>query len=117
VFILMGMVCMTPGLAGLTFADGYMALLVSSFVLGFFLLGACAPVGFQYCAEISFPAPESISQGMILLMGQISGIAFIYGMNQMGMIPSMMVFVGFSIIGIILSVMIKESPLILTSQV
>ncbi|MFZ2631415.1 MAG: MFS transporter [Desulfosalsimonadaceae bacterium] len=117
VFILIGMLCMTPGLAGLTFADGYMALLVSSFVLGFFLLGACAPVGFQYCAEISFPAPESISQGMILLMGQISGIAFIYGMNQMGMIPSMMVFVGFSIIGIILSAMVKESPLILTSQV
>ena len=117
VFILMGMVCMTPGLAGLTFAHGYMALLVSSFVLGFFLLGACAPVGFQYCAEISFPAPESISQGMILLMGQISGIVFIYGMNQMGMIPSMMVFVGFSIIGIILSAMVKESPLILTSQI
>jgi len=117
VFILIGMVFMTPGLAGLTFAAGYMTLLVSSFVLGFFLLGACAPVGFQYCAEISFPAPESISQGMILLMGQISGIVFIYGMNQLGMIPSMMVFVGFSIIGIILSAMVKESPLILTSQV
>mgnify|MGYP000409603887 FL=1 len=116
-FILIGMVFMTPGLAGLTFATGYMTLLVSSFVLGFFLLGACAPVGFQYCAEISFPAPESISQGLILLMGQISGILFIYGMNKMGMIASLVVFVCFSAVGIILSVIIKESALILTSQV
>jgi len=116
VFIIIGMVFMTPGLAGLTFATGYMTLLVSSFVLGFFLLGACAPVGFQYCAEISFPAPESISQGLILLMGQISGILFIFGMNKIGMIPSLVVFVGFSIVGITLGAIIKESQLILTSQ-
>lgn len=116
VFILIGMLLATPGLMGLTFAAGYMILLVSSFVLGFFLLGACAPVGFQYCAEISFPAPESISQGMILLVGQVSGILFIYGMNQIGMIPSMVIFVVFSIVGIILSAMVKESPLILTTQ-
>jgi cyanate permease len=115
-FILIGMIFMTPGLAGLTFVAGYIPLLVSSFVLGFFLLGACAPVGFQYCAEISFPAPESISQGLILLMGQISGIVFIYGMNRIGMIPSMIVFSGFSIIGIILSAIIKESPLIPAPQ-
>ncbi len=113
-FIVAGIFLATPGLAGLTFASGYIVLLLSSFVLGFFLLGACAPVGFQYCAEISFPAPESISQGLILLAGQISGVLFIYGMNKLGMIFSLTVFVGFSIIGVILSAMVKESPLILT---
>jgi MFS family permease len=115
IFIVMGMTLMTPGLIGLTFANGYFMLLISSFVLGFFLLGACAPVGFQYCAEISFPAPESISQGIILLAGQISGILFIYGMNKIGMISSMVVFVGFAVIGIMLSAIVKESPLILTT--
>ncbi len=111
-FIVIGMVCMTPGLIGLTVATGYIPLLVSSFVLGFFLLGACAPVGFQFCAEVGFPAPESTSQGLILLVGQISGILFIFGMNRIGMIPSLVVFVGFSIIGVILSVMLRESPMI-----
>jgi MFS family permease len=111
-FILVGMIFMTPGLIGLTVFTGYIALLLSSFVLGFFLLGACAPVGFQYCAEVSIPAPESTSQGLLLLVGQISGILFIFGMHRIGMIPSLFVFVGFSIVGIILSAMIKESPMI-----
>ena len=111
-FIVIGMVFMTPGLIGLTVATGYIPLLVSSFVLGFFLLGACAPVGFQFCAEVSFPAPESTSQGLLLLAGQISGILFIIGMNRFGMIPFLIIFLGFSIVGIILSVMLKESPLI-----
>ena len=111
-FIVIGMVFMTPGLIGLTVASGYIPLLVSSFVLGFFLLGACAPVGFQFCAEVSFPAPESTSQGLLLLAGQISGILFIVGMNRFGMIPFLIIFLGFSIVGIILSVMLKESSLI-----
>jgi len=58
-----------------------------------------------------------LSYGLILLMGQISGILFIYGMNKMGMITSLLVFVGFSIDGISLNVIIKESPLILTSPI
>ena len=111
-FIIIGMLFMTPGLIGLTVATGYITLLVSSFVLGFFLLGSCAPIGFQFCAEVSFPAPESTSQGLILLAGQISGIIFIFGMNRIGMIPSMFIFIGFSIIGIIISAMLKESPMI-----
>ena len=111
VFILIGMVFMTPGLIGLAAAGGYVALLVSAFVLGFFLLGACAPVGFQYCAEVSLPAPESTSQGLLLLVGQVSGIVFIIGMHKIGMIPSLFVFVGFAILGIILSAVIKESPM------
>ena len=75
-------------------------------------MGACAPVGFQYSAEVSFPAPESTSQGLLLLVGQISGIIFIFGMNRIGMIPFLFVYVGFSIVGIILSALLEESPMI-----
>ncbi len=114
VFIFLGVFCMTPGLIGLTFADNYSILLVSSFILGFFLLGACAPVGFQYCAEVSYPTPESTTQGLLLLMGQISGIIFIVGMNGIGMIPSMMIFVALAVATIVLSLLLKESSMIQT---
>ena len=110
-FILIGSLCALPGMLGLTGSTSYPLLLVSSFVLGFFLLGAGAPVGFQYCAEVSFPAPESTSQGLMLLAGQISGILFIIAMNRLGMNPSMKVFVGLWIASIVLVATIRESPM------
>jgi len=97
-------------LIGLTFFNDYTLLLISSFVLGFFLLGGGAPVGFQYSAEISYPAPESSSQGLILLAGQISGILFILGMNWLGMLAFMKVYVVLSILTILIAFLLKESP-------
>ena len=87
-------------------------LLISSFVLGFFLLGAGAPIGFQYSAEITYPAPESSSQGLLLFVAQISGILFIVGMNSLGMIFSLMILIAFALINIALSFLIKESDMI-----
>ncbi|MBW2650792.1 MAG: MFS transporter [Deltaproteobacteria bacterium] len=116
-FLILGMVGMTPGLVGLTFAGSYPILLVSSFVLGFFLLGACAPVGFQYCAEVSYPAPESTSQGLMLLVGQISGIIFIVGMNMVGMLPFMVLYIALATVTIVITFLIKESPMILSAEV
>jgi len=114
VFIIIGMVFMTPGLLGLTIFSDYHLLLISSFILGFFLLGAGAPISFQYCAEITYPASESTSQGLLLLMGQISGIIFIIGMNIFGMISFMITFVVLAVINIILSLLLNESKLIQT---
>jgi MFS family permease len=110
-FLLLGMVCMIPGLVGLTFLTGYIALLVSAFVFGFFFLGAGGPVGFQYGAEISFPAPESASMGLLTLAGQISGILFIIGMNTVGMIPFMILFVALAVVNVWLCTRLDESPL------
>ncbi len=113
IFIILGMILMTPGLIGLAVSTDYTILLISSFIFGFFLLGAGAPVGFQYCAEVSLPAPESTSQGFILLAGQISGILFIVGMNIFGMINSMYMFIGLAVVVITLSTMINESDKII----
>lgn len=74
---------MIPGVAGLTFAGAlagsaagaYTVAKVAAGVLGFFVMSA-GPIGFQYAAEIGRPAPESTSQGLLLLVGQASGIAF-----------------------------------------
>lgn len=79
---------MFPGVAGMAFAGDmnfsqdkiYIILLVSSFILGFFVMSA-GPIGFQYAAEVSYPAPESASQGMLLWIGQLSGMIFVAGMS------------------------------------
>jgi cyanate permease len=81
-FLVAAVVGAAVGLAGITFAAGYGILLACSFVFGFFLLSA-GPIGFQYGAEITFPAPEGTSNGMLILMGQVSGIAFILGMDSL----------------------------------
>jgi MFS family permease len=111
-FIVMAMVLSAPGLMGLTFVMDYFLLLIASFVMGFFLLGAGAPVGFQYSAEVTRPAPESTSQGILLLLGQLSGIVFIVGMNVIGMAAAMRIFLGLAAINIILSLFLNESNMI-----
>lgn len=115
-FICMAMAGATPGIMGLTFFTHYPLLLISSFILGFFLLGGGAPVGFQYCAEVTRPAPESISQGLLLFTGQVSGILFIVFMNYAGVTPSMVIFIGLALINIVLSLGLKESKMILAAR-
>jgi sugar phosphate permease len=79
-FLILAVLGAIVGLIGVTFARVYSLLLSSSFILGFFLLSA-GPIGFQYGAEITYPAPEGTSNGLLLLMGQISGIIFILAMD------------------------------------
>jgi MFS family permease len=80
-FLIVAVIGAMLGLFGVTYAQNFAILLVSAAVLGFFLLSA-GPVGFQYGAEITFPAPEGTSNGLLLMMGQISGIIFILGMDS-----------------------------------
>ncbi len=70
----------TLGLIGVAYVASYWLLLASALVLGFCLLSA-GPIGFQYGAEVGYPAPEGTSNGLLLMMGQISGILFIFGMD------------------------------------
>ena len=110
VFLFTG-ICSIPGLIGLTMSGQYWGMLVSSFFMGFFFLGG-APILFQYSAEINAPAPESTSQGLLMLAGQVGGILFVLGMNEFGMIPSMYVFIIFSLFNTILFLLMQESKMI-----
>ena len=107
-FLVLCMALMIPGLAGLTFTQGYIPLLISAFAFGFFIMSA-GPIGFQYGAEKSYPAPESTTQGIILLVGQISGILFVLGFNTFGARGSMITFLLLIIVNVILSIRLKES--------
>jgi cyanate permease len=79
-FLILAVLGAVLGLIGVTYAAQYGLLLLSAFIFGFFLLSA-GPLGFQYAAEITHPIPEGTSNGLLLLMGQISGIIFIFGMD------------------------------------
>jgi nitrate/nitrite transporter NarK len=80
-FLLIGMLFAVPGMIGITFTTNYVAMAVSMFILGFFLL-SLGPIGYQYAAEITYPAPEGTSNGLMNLAGQIS-VVFIYAMEAM----------------------------------
>ena len=116
-FILLAVAGAIPGLIGITYALNYPVLLVSSFVLGFFLLSA-GPLGFQYGAEITYPAPEGMSNGLLLLVGQISGIALIFTMDSFrtpgtgAMTPSLIVLIVLMVAVLVLCTRLKDSKLL-----
>jgi cyanate permease len=107
-FIIACMIFMLPGLIGLTIFTAFIPMLISAFIFGFFIMGA-APVGFQYGAEKSYPAPESTSQGIILLVGQVSGIIFVFGLNKIGVLIAMTVFIALTFFNVLVSTRLKES--------
>ncbi len=114
-FIVLALIGLLPGLLGVTFAARYWLLLGSSFLFGFFLLSA-GPIGFQYGAEISHPAPEGTSNSLLLVMGQISGILFIFGMEAFklpsgSMTSSLLVLLGLTVIAVVLAFLLRESPI------
>jgi MFS family permease len=116
-FIILALAAASLGMLGITFAVNYALLVGGWFFTGFFLLSA-GPIGFQYGAEVAFPAPEGTSNGLLLLTGQISGIIFIVGMDIFknpetgSMTSSLLVLVGLMLIGVFLSMGLKESALL-----
>lgn len=116
-FIVLAVAGATLGLAGITLAMSYWLLLGSAFALGFFLLAA-GPLGFQYGAEIAYPAPEGTSNGMLLLMGQISGIVFILGMDSLKSVQTgsmtlpLGILIALMLLALLLSTRLRESALI-----
>jgi len=62
---------------GFTFVNGYMLLLIMACIAGFSIMGV-APILFQHGSETAYPIQEGTSLGIVLLMGQISGVLFVY---------------------------------------
>jgi cyanate permease len=121
-FIFIALAGATISLVGITFATPYWLLLLSASGLGFFLLSS-GPIGFQYGAEITYPTSEGTSNGMLLLMGQISGIAFIFGMDMFkspqthSMTMPLIVLIALLALGTLLSTQLKESSLMSKEKV
>jgi MFS family permease len=115
IFLLVGMALSIPWLAGVIFTSSYWLVIGSMFLLGFFLM-SLAPVGYQYAAEITYPAPEGTSNGLINLAGQAS-VVFIYGMEALkskdgSFTPSLLILLGLMVVCIILILGLKESAML-----
>ena len=126
VFLVICIAGMVPGVFGLTFAGKlasdpetiYAISLAASFVLGFFIMSA-GPLGFQYAAEVSHPAPESTSQGMLLWVGQVTGLIFVAGMSveNNSYLPAFMTcFAILSLFSLGAVLLLRESPMIITER-
>ncbi len=113
-FLLLAVIGATVGLIGITFSTSYWLLLVSAFAFGFFLLSA-GPIGFQYGAEVTYPTPEGTSNGLLLLMGQISGIIFIFGMDGFkaaetgSMTTPLSMLIGLMVLGLLFCLKLREA--------
>jgi MFS family permease len=125
-FLVVCLAGMIPAVAGLSFAgmlavdpkDVYLISLVSSAALGFFVMSA-GPIGFQYAAEVSFPAPESTSQGILLWVGQLTGMLFVMGMSvqenrYLGTFMS--IFVLLSVLVFAGAILLRESPMVQSAK-
>ena len=118
-FIILALTGATLGLVGIAYATSYGLLLAASITLGFFLLSS-GPIGFQYGAEITYPTPEGTSNGLLILMGQISGIIFIFAMDafkspQTGsMTSSLVVLIVLMAVSILLGTRLREPKIFIT---
>ena len=113
-FIVLALSASILGLLGITFASVFLMLLAGAAIMGFFLLAA-GPIGFQYGAEVAYPAPEGTTTGLLLLIGQVSGIIFILAMDAFknpktgSMTPSLLVLMALMVVGALLSTRLHES--------
>jgi len=125
-FLVICILGLVPAVFGLAFPDFlatdpgniYTITLIASFILGFFVMSA-GPIGFQYAAEISFPAPESASQGILLWVGQLTGMVFVAGMsinNNQYLGAFMIAFALLSLLALTGVLLLRESPMIIEEK-
>jgi MFS family permease len=112
-YITLGILLAIPGLIGVTFATSFWLLLLSAFFLGFFLISV-APIGMQYVAEVTYPAPEGTSTGVIQLFGQVS-VVFVAIMEAMkskdgAFTPSLLLATVLLVVLIGISTQMKDPP-------
>lgn len=71
-----GIALLGPLCVGFTFFASMPLLVATAAAMGFIIMGL-APVLFQHGSEVAYPVPEGTSFGFIMLVGQVSGIAFV----------------------------------------
>jgi len=114
-FFVAGMALLTPLYLGMTLISSFTLLVIVAGAAGFIVMGL-APILFQHGAEVAYPAKEGTSFGLILLMGQVSGVLFVLLFEALGdanMTVPMLIAVALTALEIPLSAMMKESNTLL----
>jgi len=97
----------------LSFANTTTTLYVSGFLLGFGLL-SIGPVLIEHAVDITAPVPEASSNGILMVIGSISGIIFIVAFERLttpsgDYLPALIVLSILSLIAFLLSFFLKET--------
>lgn len=96
----------------LSFANTTISLYFSGFLLGFGLLSV-GPVLLEYSVDVTDPVPEASSNGMLMVIGSISGILFILGFEGFttpsgDYLPALIVLSILSLVSFLLSLFLKD---------
>jgi len=105
IFLILALVIATPLNLILALIDNPVILYIVSLVYGFFLVSSL-PIGLTYGAEITYPAPEECSNGLLMMLGQVGGIILLA-------IPTsvlLYVITGLFAISAIMTFIIKDTP-------
>ncbi len=117
--VIIGVILAIPFVVLTAFADSFGLLALVIFLQGFFIMGL-TPVALQYATELCYPAPEGTSMGMFYLAGQISVVAvtFMGWSNETygSFTPSLLLFAGAMVVGVVLLLLMRESTLIQSAQ-
>jgi len=118
-FFVVSITALVPLYLGLTLISNFPFLLLIAGIAGFSIMGA-APILFQHGSEVAYPTQEGTSLGTILLMGQISGVAFVFLFEVLAagthsILPPMLAIIAITAAEIPITLKMKESPL-LTSR-
>lgn len=105
-----------PLYLGLTYIKNFTLLCMVAGAAGFVVMGV-APVLFQHGSEVAYPVREGTSLGVILLMGQISGILFVYIFESLSgacgsVILPMLIIIIISAVQLPFAFTMKESDLV-----
>lgn len=116
IFLTVSVAMSLLGMAGISYLNNYAALIISSIIAGFFLMGA-GPLIFQFGTEVAYPVPEGTSYGLLMGSGQISGIVFIIMLyvlrasNGMMTLP-LTLLMALMLAAFVISLRVRESTLI-----
>jgi MFS family permease len=117
-YLFIGLITAIPFLVGLTYLNAFVALLISSFGLGFFLTSA-NPIIMQFATEVTTPTPEGTSNGILQLCGQIS-VVFVYLMEAMktadGSFTPSMILAAVLLVGCVIITGFLKEPKFVTSE-
>jgi MFS family permease len=81
IFLILAMFPSIPLTIILPTQDNFTLVLVLSFIFGFFLVSAL-PIALIYAAEITHPISEEASNGLMMTLGQVSGILLLISFNM-----------------------------------
>ncbi len=96
----------------LSFANTTLTLYVSGFLLGFGLLSV-GPVLIEFAVDITAPVPEASSNGLLMVIGSISGIIFIVAFERLttpsgDYLPALIVLSILSLVAFLLSFFLSD---------